>query len=110
MHMNDCVPSYMPSATDCNIHEDVSLTNLICIYMCRSRINNINLQQRKPFAGLELNRFLAGACRAPRLKNLGARLRIPVPGYMSDIEINRFWPVPIGHRALKFPVPGAKSR
>ena len=33
-----------------------------------------------PVTGLELNRFfLAGACRAPSLKNLGARRKISAP-------------------------------
>ena len=41
-------------------------------------------------AGLELNRFLAGACRAPRLKNLGAWPNIPVPGYLSGLPTNPF--------------------
>ena len=40
--------------------------------------------------GLELNRVLAGACRAPRLKNLGARPKISVPGYKSVLKFSRF--------------------
>ena len=43
------------------------------------------------------NGFLASACRAPRLKDLGARHKIPVPGYKSGLKLNRFWPVPAGH-------------
>ena len=41
-------------------------------------------------SGLELNRFLAGACRAPRLKNLGARPKIPVPGYILGLQLKPF--------------------
>ena len=33
-------------------------------------------------AGLELNYFLADACRAPRFKYLGARPKFPVPGFI----------------------------
>ena len=41
--------------------------------------------------GLELKRFLTGACRAPRLRNLGARPKIPVPKYISGPQLKLFW-------------------
>ena len=49
--------------------------------------------------GSNLTLFSDGACRVRRLKNLGARPKIPVPGYISGLALNRFWPVPAGHRA-----------
>ena len=44
------------------------------------------------FPGLELGRFLAGAA-------WHRSWNISVPGYISGLKLNPFWPGPAGHRA-----------